>query len=98
MAPVDITGGYYVKAFTASATFGPSLVWSNQAAISTVDRSAGVTVTWTGGPTDSYVRISGFSSEATAGGGVDASFTWTAPASAGQFSVPPAVCWLDHPP
>ena len=85
-------GGGDVGSFTANLTLGAPLVWSNQAAITTVNRSNGVTVSWTGGADNSYVQISGMS---VTGGGtlavVTAYFTCAAPVSANQFTVPPAV-------
>jgi hypothetical protein len=62
-------------------------VWSNQDQITTVTRSEGVTVQWTGGDPATQVGIVGFSSSgATAGG-----FICMQQASAGQFTVPAIV-------
>ncbi len=77
-------GGADVGAFTVTVNYTSPLVWTNSAAITSVTRSSGVNVTWTGGATGTYVIISGSASSATA----SASFTCLAPASAGQFTVP----------
>ena len=81
-------GGADVKGFTANLTNPTPLTWTNQAKITDVTRTDGVTVTWTGGASDGAVIISGASSGA---GKVSAGFACTAPASAGTFIVPPAV-------
>jgi hypothetical protein len=82
-------GGADVKAFTGSITLGAPLVWSNQSALSTVNRSSGLTVNWSGGSAAGYVRISGSSTAATGKfTTVSASFVCTAPAAANQFTVP----------
>ncbi len=86
------TGGADVGAFTANLTLGAPLVWLNEAAITTVNRSNGVTVNWAGGAANSYVQISGMS-VARSGPLVvlNAFFTCAAPVTANQFTVPPAV-------
>jgi hypothetical protein len=82
------SGGTGVGAFSTSVTLPtPLLAWTNQAAATTVTRSAGLSVNWTGGPAaaaSSYVTITGVST----GSGVTGSFTCLAPTSAGQFTVP----------
>jgi len=78
------TGGKNVGAFTVSISYTNPLTWTNQNSIATVTRSQGVTVTWTGGESSSYVYIGG-SSSSNAG---SASFTCYAPVSAGTFTVP----------
>jgi uncharacterized protein (TIGR03437 family) len=69
-------------------TIPAALVWSNQSSISTVTRSQGVTVSWTGGDPNGAALISGFAIQSNQAG---ATFICTAPTSAGQFTVPPAV-------
>ena len=85
-------GGSDVGAFTANLALGAPLVWSNEASITTVNRSNGVTVNWTGGASNSYVQISGMS---VTGSGtlavLNGYFNCAAPVSARQFTVPPAV-------
>jgi uncharacterized protein (TIGR03437 family) len=88
------TGGPDVGPFTTQLDMGSPLVWSNMASISTVTRSSGLTVNWTGGGAGSYVSITGLSFGAINGSTVDfvvGDFTCQAPVSAGTFTVPSAV-------
>jgi hypothetical protein len=79
------TGGSDVGGFTATVSMpNPLLTWTNQSAAATVTRSQGVTVTWSGGTSGSFVIIMGESSSSNGGG----SFTCFAPQSAGSFTVP----------
>ena len=75
--------------FQATHVVSSSLVWTNKDSITTVNRSQGVTVTWTGGAANGYVGIYGSSTNAlnTAG----ALFTCFVSAAAGSFTVPPSV-------
>lgn len=61
------------------------------ASISSVTRSQGVTVNWTGGGTSTYVTISGSSAATINGQFTSVAFTCNAPVSAGTFTVPPPV-------
>jgi uncharacterized protein (TIGR03437 family) len=81
-------GGKDVGHFTATLNLPGSFVWTNAAQIASVTRTQGVTVTWTGGATGSYVIISGGSGTTVGGKTVTGSFTCEAPVSAGQFTVP----------
>jgi hypothetical protein len=78
------TGGKDVGAFTVTLNYTSPLVWTNMNAITSVTRSSGVSVTWTGGASGTYVIISGSATSTAA----TASFTCLAPVSAGQFTVP----------
>ena len=78
------TGGKNVGAFTASISYSNPLNWTNMNAITSITRSQGVTINWTGGASGSYVYIFGSSSNSVAG----ASFECFAPVSANQFTVP----------
>jgi len=79
------TAGTQVGAFMTSVNFPtPLLQWTNQAADATVTRSAGLTVTWTGGSPGTYVEISGTSSNSSVSG----YFVCLAPVAAQQFTVP----------
>ena len=82
------SGGSDVGAFQGQVTAPPPIVWTNAASITSVNRSQGVTVTWTGGDPNGFVYVSGNSILAQGNG---AMFTCTAPASAGTFTVPPMV-------
>jgi hypothetical protein len=88
------SGSTSVGGFTAQLTMGAPLVWSNMSSISTVTRSSGLTINWTGGGSGTSVTISGESF------GVVASstavfevgeFTCQASAAAGTFTVPASV-------
>jgi hypothetical protein len=76
-------GGKDVGAFTAVVALSNPIQWTNMSSISTVNRSEGVTVNWTGGAPNSFVTVSG-------AWGLTGSFSFTcrAPLSAGQFTVP----------
>jgi len=78
------SGGKNIGAFTASISYTNPLVWTNMSSIKSIARANGQNITWTGGAANSYVIMSGSSSNSTA----SASFTCYAPASAGQFTVP----------
>lgn len=82
-------GGKNVGPFSATITFPTPLNWTNESSDTTVTESQGVSVTWTGGATGTYVIIAG-SSTATGTNGltISAGFSCLAPANAGQFSVP----------
>jgi hypothetical protein len=82
------TGGADVGAFTSNLSLSPLLSWTNQAAVASVNRTQGITVTWTGGNPGTYVSITGTSGSAA---GAVAGFTCVAPVAAGQFFVPPYV-------
>ena len=83
-------GGAGVGAFTANLAFDtPILTWTNQATISTVTRTSGVTISWTGSTSD-FVQIGG-ESYTSGANQVGAQFLCSAPASAGQFTVPASV-------
>ena len=86
------TGGADVGAFTASLTLPAPLVWTNQSSTTTVDRSKGVTVNWTGGDPAGYVQIIGASyASAGANNTVTTSFLCTAKTTDLTFTVPPVV-------
>ena len=83
----NATGGKDVGAFSSALNFPVPLVWTNMSAITSVNRAQGVTVTWTGGATGTYVQITGSSTSQS----LTVSFTCNAPVSAGQFTVPSPV-------
>ena len=94
------SGGPDVGAFTAQLQMASPLTWTNMNSISTVTRSAGVTVNWTGGDPSTYVTISGLSFGSLNGSTsnfVVGLFTCQAPTPADTFTVSPAVL-LSLPP
>ena len=86
-------GGKDVGAFNFALSVGMPFTWTNQATTTTVNRASGVTLNWTGGDPNGTVDITGSSYAAAADltSSVGASFNCQAPASAGTFTVPPAV-------
>jgi uncharacterized protein (TIGR03437 family) len=87
-------GGTDVGAFNASVTLGAPLTITGGLP-STVNRSAGLTVNWTGGNASDLVQITGSSTSVT-GSGASAvtdttSFYCTTTAGAGTFTVPASI-------
>ncbi|MGA3098923.1 MAG: hypothetical protein ABSF25_20905 [Bryobacteraceae bacterium] len=85
------SGGPDVGAFTTSLTVAAPLTWTNSSGITTVTRSKGVTVNWTGGNSNTYVEISGSAFSGSSSTSVGGYFYCTAPVSAGTFTVPASV-------
>ncbi len=87
-------GGVDAGAFTATMTNPQPVVWTNESSITTVVRSQGQLVTWTGGDPNGAVLISGSSNmiiNPQGALGPGALFICTAKASDGQFKIPAAV-------
>jgi hypothetical protein len=83
------TGDADVGPFTASLTIPSVPVWTNQASVTTVTRANGLTITWSGGASQT-VLISGASytdTSLTSG----AAFFCVAAGDPGSFSVPASV-------
>jgi hypothetical protein len=79
------SGGTQAGAFQASITMpSPALNWTNQTTAATVNRAAGLQVSWTGGMAKTLVNVTGFS----AAGEVGVGFSCLVPVEAGQFTVP----------
>lgn len=84
-------GGKDIGKFFTQITLAPTLVWSELNSISTINRSQGVTVHWTGGADGTYVVITGTSLALNGTSGLIGIFSCTAPVSAKQFTVPASV-------
>lgn len=90
------TGGADIGPFTATVTVPAPIVWTNQSSISEINRSAEVTVTWSGGGSNDLVFILGTSARR-AGGTQDkpiydaAIFVCQANPTAHTFTVPAVV-------
>lgn len=85
------SGGSDVGAFTADLTIGPPLMWTNQSTVSaqsSISRSQGLTINFSGGAPGDYVAILGSSTSNTPTQDVTVTFVCTAPVSAGTFTVP----------
>ena len=73
-----------VGAFEAGVNVGAALTWTNMNAFTSVTRSQGLPIVWSGGDQNSFVVVSGIS-----GTPQDSvSFTCYGPISAGEFIVP----------
>jgi hypothetical protein len=85
----NAAGGADVGAFSLNVTNPKPMSWDNQDQITSVDRSQGVTVNWSGGDPASYVQILGSSSQQLASKvTVSVTFVCSERVSAGTFSVP----------
>jgi hypothetical protein len=83
------TGGPDVGPFQATVTIGDDFTWTNQAAVSSVTRSAGFTVTWSSVPAGApFVSIIGYNVDQA--NNVSGGFQCLASASANSFTVPAA--------
>jgi hypothetical protein len=78
------TGGADVGPISTTVSYSNPMTWTNMSSITSVTRANGVNLTWSGGPANTYVYISGTSSSSS----VTASFTCNASIAAGQFTVP----------
>jgi uncharacterized protein (TIGR03437 family) len=79
------SGGKNVGSFSTTVTLGsPLFSWTNMSTTTSVTRSKGVTVTWRGGESGTYVEISGYS----AGNSAAAGFYCLAKQEDLQFAVP----------
>jgi uncharacterized protein (TIGR03437 family) len=81
---ITATGSADVKPFSVTVSDPNPLVWTNQQAITAVDRTKPVTVTWSGGIPGTYVQIGGGSTTIN----VSATFLCIAPVEAGTFTIP----------
>jgi hypothetical protein len=88
-------GGADIGPLTVNFTIPPFVRWTNSNTFSglAIDRTKGLTVNWTGGGSDptNYVLVHGDTGFGGQGGNSDIQFDCAAPATAGQFTVPPAV-------
>jgi hypothetical protein len=84
------SGGADVGHFNTTTNFPANFTWTNPSASSVVaiDRTQGVTVTWSGGAPGVTVTINGSASAIVNGQSVSGGFTCLAPLSAGTFTVP----------
>jgi len=81
------TGGSVIGAGSGSVDF-PLSFQITSASITAIDRSQGVTITWTGGTKGATLTI-GLQSQAAAG--IGASLSCNVDAAAGKFTIPPAL-------
>lgn len=83
------SGGKDLNAFTVTMNVTGNVVWTNKAAVSTVNRSQPLTVTWSGG-SPGYVLVGGYVSSFSGMTG----FICSEDASKGTFTVPSFVLSL----
>jgi uncharacterized protein (TIGR03437 family) len=57
---VSGTGGKDIGTFAASLNVSNTLEWLNKTAVSTIDRTQPLTITWAGGPTPGHILLGGF--------------------------------------
>lgn len=84
-------GGLAIGSFTAQSVVPPAFTWNEMSALKSVTRAQGVTVTWKNAAPNSFVQITGMSSATFGAISLSTSFNCSVPASAGTFTVPPAV-------
>jgi len=75
---------------TAPISIPPPIVWTNINGISTINRSHGVIVTWSGGSKGTFVVIQG-AARVTATARETVSFACAASVNSGQFKIPPSL-------
>jgi uncharacterized protein (TIGR03437 family) len=78
-------GGSDIGPLSFTFTVPQQVVWTNQAVVSgsPIDRASPLKITWTGGDSNGYVHILGFSGEA--------AFECAAATSPGEFTIPPSI-------
>lgn len=82
-------GGPDVGSFVVQMKESPLLAWSNMLQLpATLDRTQGLTLTWTGGDPAGVAQIRASSSAAVAQGSVSAYLSCPVAISAGQFTIP----------
>jgi uncharacterized protein (TIGR03437 family) len=84
-------GGADVGAFSASLNWPAAFNWTNRAAVISVNRSANLPVTWSGGDPQGQVQIFGWSGAIVNNNEVGAGFVCLESAAAGSFTVPSAI-------
>jgi len=84
-------GGPDIGSFSGSITVAPELEWTNRASLEAITRSAGVTVTWTGGEPSTLVTIQGQSFVTQGTQVTGSSFQCWARNTDRQFTIPATV-------
>jgi uncharacterized protein (TIGR03437 family) len=83
------TGGKDVGAVKAALNVPDPLVWTNPSSNTTITRTQGITVTWTGGAAGTFAQITG--NAVSSSPHFSASFVCNAPVAAGSFTVPESI-------
>ena len=87
---IAVPGGANVGPFNLGFPIPQPIVWTNQASLlgSTIDRTKGLTINWTGGDSNGYVDIQSFGLNTT--GTYLAGYDCSVPITAGTFTIPPS--------
>ncbi len=87
------SGGADVGAFQASIPVTSSFTWTNRASINTINRSDGLTLSWSGADPNGWIMIEGISATTVASYHdiILGTFTCRAAGASGSFTVPPQV-------
>src|SRR5262249_18621757 len=94
--PITVSGpggadvGKFIATFTPPAFQTLTSPPPDASNPTTVTRSDGLTVTWSGGNSNTYIEIQGFNPAGDTGQ-IGASFQCNVPSSAGSFTIPPNV-------
>jgi hypothetical protein len=80
---IQAAGGADVGAFQVAVTVPPPFAWTNASGSSTINRSHGAALTWSGGDPSGYVIVSGWGQDV----GGATSFSCTARASDESFTI-----------
>jgi uncharacterized protein (TIGR03437 family) len=86
------SGGKDIGAFSASLTIPEPLAWTNKSSVKSVSGTQDLRITWSGGGANDVVSIIGITGLASIL--VDTEFFCSAPASAGEFTIPALVLSL----
>ncbi len=89
------SGGTDIGTISATVTYPQPLTWTNEATTKSVSATHDLTVTWSGGGANDFITIIGITGLASIS--QDTEFFCTAPASAGQFTIPSQVFALLPP-
>jgi len=81
-------------AFSATLNVAGNILWTNKAAITTIDRNQSLTVTWSGGTNPGYVLLGGYVYSNTAS---LAGFVCTENTGKGSFTIPSFILSLLPP-
>jgi hypothetical protein len=79
------SGGRDLSAFSATLNVGGNIAWTNKAAVTAINRSQPLTVTWSGGTNPGYVVVGGYVNSNTRG---IVGFVCTENSSKGSFTIP----------
>jgi uncharacterized protein (TIGR03437 family) len=88
------SGGRDLSAFSATLNVGGNIAWTNKAAVTAINRSQPLTVTWSGATNPGYVAVGGYVNSNTRG---IVGFVCTEDSSKGSFTIPSFILSLLPP-